>query len=382
MAKEWLISADSHVIEPADLFTRALGRRYGNETPREIGEWKGRKGKFYFSGYEAYVTEALVEGKGALQKKMLKASVDPYARLDCNDEDGILAEVINPTAMLYSMRIRNRRLAQDCCRVFNDWLAEHCSADPSRMLGTAVIFMEDIDWATRELERIAKMGMVGAMINCDARPEWPRYREKSYDRFWARAQELGIPIVLHIITGNARDSFTMHGDERSEAPRTSWYLLTEAAPVLSAEFIFGGILDRFPKLKLVLSEYEVSWLIYWMFRAVQRQTQLGPAIGMKMGKRPIKDYMRSIYHGTVDDPYLDRALGIVDMKTVLWGSDFPHARCTFPHSHSAVRRAFGKLPAKTLRDITFSNAARLYAIDVAGAKRSAHRGRTERQAAE
>jgi predicted TIM-barrel fold metal-dependent hydrolase len=371
MAREWLISADSHVIEPGDLFVRALGRRYGDATPRPIPAWKGRKGKFYFTGYEAYITEALVEGEGALQRKILRASTDPYARLDCNDEDGILAEIVNPTAMLYSMRIRDRRLAQDCCRVFNDWLAEHCAADPARLFGTAVIFMEDVDWAVGELERIARKGMVGAMINCDARPEWPRYREPHYDKFWARAQALGIPVVLHIITGNARDSFTMHGDERTEAPRTSWYLLTEAAPVLSAEFIFGGILDRFPNLKLVLSEYEVSWLVYWMFRAVQRQKQLGPAIGMKMPKRDIKDYMRNVYHGTVDDPYVDRALGVVDMKTVLWGSDFPHARCTYPNSHRAVKRAFGKLPAKVLRDITFGNAQRLYAIDVAAATASA-----------
>ncbi len=378
-ARDWLISADSHVIEPADLFVRALGRRYGDDTPRSIPEWKGRKGNFYFTGYEAYVTEALVEGEGALQRKILRASSDPYARLDCDDEDGILAEIINPTAMLYSMRIRNRRLAQDCCRVFNDWLAEQCTADSTRLLGTAVIFMEDVDWAVAELERIAKKGMVGAMINCDARPEWPRYRDKRYDKFWARAEALGIPVVLHIITGTARDSFTMHGEERTEAPRTSWYLLTEAAPVLSAEFIFGGILDRFPKLKLVLSEYEVSWLVYWMFRAVQRQKQLGPAIGMKMPKRPIKDYMRNVYHGTVDDPFVDRALGVVDMKTVLWGSDFPHPRCTYPNSHRAVKRAFGKLPAKTLRDITFGNAQRLYAIDVAAATASA-RARARRAA--
>ena len=72
--------------------------------------------------------------------------------------------------------------------------------------------------------------------------------------------------------------------------------------------------------------------------------------------------MANMFHGTVDDPFIDRALGIVDTKTILWGSDFPHPRCTFPNSEAVVRKAFGHLANDIVEDITFYNAARLYGI--------------------
>ena len=362
MPENWLISADSHVIEPVDLWEKALGAKWGDAVPREVQGWNGHEGRFYFTGVEAFKLGELVEGEGELQQKIFRATEDPAVRLQCNDEDGIWAEILNATSMLYSMRIENDDLARDCCAVFNDWLIEHCSHDPKRFLGTAMIYMQDVDWAIAELERTAKNGLVQAMINCDARQNWEPYRSAHYDRFWARAEELDIPVVLHIITGNNRDPFTLHGEERATAARVSWGVLGEVAPVLTNEFIWGGVLDRFPNLKLVLSEYEVSWLIYWTFRAEQRQESLGPALGVKGPEKPIRDYMKNMFHGSVDDPFIDRAMGIVDMKTVLWGSDFPHPRCTYPNSEKVVRKAFGNLPADVQEDITFYNAARLYGI--------------------
>ena len=71
-----------------------------------------------------------------------------------------------------------------------------------------------------------------------------------------------------------------------------------------------------------------------------------------------------MFHGAVDDPYIAARLGIVDPKTILWGSDFPHPRCTFPNSHAVIRKAFGNLPDDVVADITFHNAARLYDIDL------------------
>ena len=363
MPDNWLISADSHVIEPADLWQKALSNKWGDAVPREIQSWQGQDGRFYFTGIEAFKLGELVEGEGELQKKIFRATEDPAIRLECNDEDGIWAEILNATSMLYTMRVENHDLARDCCAVFNDWLSEHCSHDPKRLLGTSMIYMQDVDWAIAELERTAKNGLVQAMINCDARPDWEPYRSPLYDPFWARAQELDIPVVLHIITGNSRDPFTLHGEERATATRVSWGVLGEAAPVLSNEFIWGGVLDRFPNLKLVLSEFEVSWLIYWMFRVEQRQESLDGALGLKGPEKPIREYMDNVFHGTVDDPFIDRALGIVDPRTLLWGSDFPHPRCTYPNSEQVVKKAFGKLSAEIVEDITFYNAARLYDID-------------------
>ena len=370
MPSKWLISADSHVMEPPNLWAKALTEKHGDAVPREVGEWKGEQGRFYFTGIEAFKLGELVEGEGALKEKLIKATEDPAARLACNDEDGIWAEILNATNMLYSMRVQNHDLGRDCCAVFNDWLIEHCSQDPKRLLGTAMIYMENVDWAVKELERAAKNGLVQAIINCDARPDWEPYRSPEYDPFWAKAEELDMPVVLHIITGNARDSFTFHGKERENGPRAGWGIFTEAGAVLSNEFIFGGILDRFPNLKVVLSEYEISWLIYWMFRTEQRQKAFGPAQGLSLTTRPIREYMANVFHGIIDDPFVDKTLDVIDPKTVMWGSDFPHPRCTFPNSEKIVDQTFGNLPQDVQDDLAFFNAARFYDIDVPDAGRT------------
>ena len=73
--------------------------------------------------------------------------------------------------------------------------------------------------------------------------------------------------------------------------------------------------------------------------------------------------MSQIYHGLIDDPYLDKVLDVIDPKTIMWGSDFPHARCTYPNTMKVVERIFGHLDEATRRDITFNNCARFYNFD-------------------
>ena len=210
-----LISADSHVVEPADLFAKTLGDKHGDKVPRFVGEYQGVEGRYYFTGKEYLRLSVLLEGDDAEQDKRTKAGRDPGFRLQCLDEDGIFGR--GPVCLIDP--------AYDACA-------------------------------------------------CDTREGWEPYRSVHYDPLWARAEEIGIPLSLHIPTGNEQASFTLHGDDRSQGVRRSLGVFHEAFPTLANEFIFGGVFDRFPKLNIMLAEFEVSWLIYWMFRVEQFETQL------------------------------------------------------------------------------------------------------------
>jgi len=361
---QWINSSDSHILEPEGLFEKALGKRF-KDTPRYVDGYKGVKAKFYFTGYEYIRIDEIVEGgsdpaKQALQDELIRASKDPYVRLKCLDRDGVWAEILNSTWMLYTMRAPDDRMVEACCQVYNDWIAEHASADPRRLYGTAMIHMADVGWAAKELKRVAKKGLRSVLINCDTRPDWPLYQEKQYDRFWAAAQEADMPVTLHIITGNVKDLFTFHGDERKKIPGETIKLLQEAGPVVANEFIFGGIMDRFPKLKIVCSEFEVSWLPYWMFRVHQLQHALGPAMHIKLPKKPVETYYRRIFHGLVDDSEFKLVWKKLPLKNIAWGSDFPHARCTYPNSQKVVKQVFKGLPQKVVDDLTYYNVAEYY----------------------
>ncbi len=367
-----VVSADSHVLEPFDLWSRTLGAKYGDRVPRMVKRFAGRDGNFFYCGKEACVLEELVSVDAASKERvdeLLLAGHDPVTREKCMDKDGVMAEVIHATWTLYAMRIEDPVLLQECCRVFNDWLAEYCGHNPRRMVGVAMIPIGDVDWAVRELERVAGRGLRGAMIQTRNPEGTPPYRDPVYDRFWAAAQALDVPITLHIITGRARDPYTLHGDDRSEAPRCSAEIWSEIFPVLSAEFFYGGILDRFPRLRLVLGEYEVAWVPYFKFRVERVGRLFTGDFGLRKPDRAIGDYLReNVYFGMIDDPLAVRAVDEIGADRIMWGSDFPHPPCTYPRTHPTLDRILAGVAADAQRKIIGENVMGVYKIDLNGGR--------------
>src|SRR6202035_1281561 len=96
--------------------------------------------------------------------------------------------------------LKDGDLQRECFRVFNDFSAEFVSHNPRRLIGIGMVSLEDIQAGVKELERIARLGLRGAMIS-GAPPEDRPYASSVYDRFWQAASELGMPVSLHVITG-------------------------------------------------------------------------------------------------------------------------------------------------------------------------------------
>ena len=375
---KYVFSADSHIVEPFDLWTNALGAKHGDLLPQEVSNCNGVQGKYFYTGIE-YIqiadldpTDTADSGADSsgldpeLEAKVMRTNGDPALRLELMDLDGVAAEFITSTWMLFSMRIQDMAVVRDCCSVYNDWVAEYCSHDPKRLLASAMIAMEDVDWAVAELEKAAKRDMRGAVIYCDTKPHMLPYRHRHYDRFWAAAQDLNMPVMLHIVTGQVQDLYTLQTPaERQLIPRLSLELFQEGGLVLANEFIFGGVLDRFPKLQLILGEFEISWLPNYLFRLKQLQGALGQSVGLRKTDRPIEEYFATqVWHGFVDDEYFDRSYDVAGPTRILWGSDFPHPRNTFPNSHAILERVLKNVPDHVKADVAGLNAARLFGVEV------------------
>lgn len=375
MDKRMVISADSHVVEPLDLWVKTLGHKYADQLPRLVDTYNGQPGKYMFTGFDYFDWEVLTseddptkgdnpEARKIVAEKLLTAGYDPVARVKCLDEDGVYAEVLNATIAMLVLRARNDDMARDCCLVFNDWLAEFCSQYPKRLFGNAMIHMQEVDWAVKELERAARRGFKGVVINVDTRPEWDPYRHKKYDPFWACAQELDMPVILHILTGNFIDGLVLHGDQRSECARFCIRAFEEVEGPLTNEFIFGGIFDRFPRLKVICEEFETSWVLYWLFRAKQVQDVFAPMLGLPRIKLPVEEYLRRhVYFGVIDDLFVSQALEVIDPSRIMWGSDFPHPRCTYPKSLRIIDDLFGRLGPEVRDGIAWKNVAHFYNLE-------------------
>lgn len=370
-----IISADSHVMEPYDLWWNALGRKFGDRTPRVLHEHRGRSGQFFYSGNsgrpvapireldpetEAAAVEAAARGMEA-------CGYDPEVRARFQEEADIQAEVMNPTRLLGIMRNPDAEVVQACAEVYNDWEAEFTSYSPKRLIGVSVIPMNDVDWAIKELERTLQKGLMNPMINCQAPEGCPPYRDSVYDRFWAAASEASAPVTLHVLTGRVLSPLGAAVDqtpeERHENPAKWMELFNEIQTVLANDFIFGGILERFPKLKLVCSEYEVSWIPGFMARLDTIDENISrfhlPRLAMKAS-----DYMRTrVWHGFISDTAANHTIPYVGASQVLWGSDFPHFRSIGLEAQSALYELIGTLPREEQEKVVGGNAAEVFNLD-------------------
>jgi len=359
---ERLISADSHVMEPPDLWSKAIGQRYGDRAPHLMESYLGQKGQFFYTGRQ--VLKFGQTDHEAQKLGLQEAGYVPEVRVEFQERAGVAAEVMNATFMLLIMQGRYYGVVRAAARVFNDWLAEFCSYDPKRFAGVAMIPMDDVEWAVEELDRVAKLGHKSAIIHLIPPEGAPPYRDPIYDPFWARAEEMGMPITLHIITGRVPDPLHFHTrEEQEETPAMQIALMYEVMGVLANEFIFGQILDRFPGLKLVCSEFEISWIPTFMWRLDQMQEDFGYRLDLPKLEMKASDYMRHrIWHGLIDDPYGAHAIREIGADRVMWGSDFPHVRSIGLDAQTRLADMFESLPAEDAKKIAGGTVASVFGL--------------------
>ena len=366
-----LISADSHVVEPFDIWEKAIGHKYGDRTPRIIHEYRGIKGEYFYHGakdediFSMRVEEA---EKEAEERGLKECGYDPAVRVRFMKQANIKAEVLNTTLTLPLFRNPDYELVHACAQVFNDFLAEFVSYDPKRLIGTSVIPLDDVDWAVSELKRTVTKGLTSAMINCQAPEGRPPFRDSIYDPFWAAAQDANVPLTLHFRTGNKgiiNEAVvpTLSEEERGEGPGMFVDIFNEIQVVLANDFIFGRILDRFPRLIIICSEFEMAWVPSFMAR-LEQMMQFGPGMYLPKLQMRASEYMQTrIWHGLIDDPFAQFTIPLVGADQVLWGSDFPHVRSISFEAEGTVKKLLETLPFEAQEKVVGGNAAKVFNVN-------------------
>jgi len=366
-----IISADSHVMEPADLWTGRLDRALRDQAPVVLPN-EGRPGySFHAPGLPpSTVSGAWGAGRSGeeLKEHLERAGYetarasgwDPALRLEDQDVDGVAAEVLYGTLGMRLFRVRDAELQRAFFGVYNDWLAEFCAYAPDRLHGLGLISLWDVDAGVAELQRCARLGMKGAMIwgyPPDDRP----YYLPMYDRLWAAAQDLGLPLSLHIVTGMGEESRV----DFSAAAIRYVHLIHETQRSIS-QLVLGGVLERFPGLRIVGAESDIGWLPHWMQRMDHGHEKFGAMMDVPLPAKPSDYVRRQVWLTFMDDPVGAANLGAIGADTVMWGSDFPHTDSTWPHSMAVIDKNVSGLDAGIATRILHDNAARLYRIDLEG----------------
>ena len=368
-----IISGDSHVTDPADLWTTRLPHEFRDRAPRIVKDPPGEKGDRWVCEDLPTVTASMAFFAGASRDSYSEfeshieevsyrdgrpGGYDPAARLEDMKIDGTEAEVLYPSYALTLYRLTDPPLQRALFSVYNDWLAEFCSHAPELLLGIGLVSTYDIDLAVAELERCAAMGLRGVLIN-----SWPEldrtYEKPMYDPLWAAAQEVGIPISLHAFTGFGPE------DEIGQA-RISQTCLHHPGQRSLSHLIYWGVFDRFPELKVVLAEMDIGWIPHYLWLADDKYRMRQDSLVEVPDMAPTDYFKRNIYACFMDDPVGVKNTDIIGEDNYIWANDYPHWESTWPKSHEYIARNFEGISDVIKRKITRENAMRLFNIRLNG----------------
>jgi predicted TIM-barrel fold metal-dependent hydrolase len=371
------ISADCHIDLiwlPPDLFTgnasAALQARMphvvdGNDGPVWVTEQGARFGLMngMGSGGRKYVpgqihrSDRMAEtGLFTDGEKGIRRLTDPALRVKDQDRDGIQAEVLYGI-LGASQRLNDPAAATEVMRIYNEWLDGFCKAAPDRFAGLASIPNHDMDAALAEIKRVAKRGGVRGVEVSKTHDMKPLY-DPSYAPVWEAASEAGLPVHFHTIGGKrpnfedmpplqARQAFAIH---------ITGFQLAMAHTLM--EIIYGGVVEAYPKLKVVIGEAGIGWIPYILQHMDLEWEDQFKDLTLTM--KP-SDYWRRQCRATYQSDRVGvRLLDMLGEETVMWGSDFPHPDGVWPDSQDFIAREFADMPDALRHKVTCENAGKFY----------------------
>ena len=387
MSSYRVISQDNHVIEPADLWTSRAESKYAWRVPH-VESLEG--GDFWFCDGRkiggATAGSANVGNRFEDPEKKMSGPVTindvplggyiPEEHVKDLDIDGQDVSIVYPSVGFLLYAVPDGELLDAICRSYNDWVGEFCGAIPKRLKGIAMINTDDVQVGVMELERCAKMGYVGAMI-----ASYPSvaqlYDNPAYEPFWAAAQDLGMPLSLHI-SCNRYSPAAEFADPNNRWTRPAVICNYAYWPQMSlADIILSGVFERFPKLQVGSVEHELSWAPHFLDRLDYTYTdRMPPPIDPSQGRPsahkrarfkddvlPSDFFRNNCFLGFQEDAMGIRDRHIIGVDTLQWGADYPHSESTFPRSVQILDNILADCTEEEKAKIAGGNAARIYRLD-------------------
>ena len=368
-----VISSDSHVFEPPDLWTERIDAEFRERAPRM--QRVGDADHLVVEKDQMIAGIGLISNAGARFENPEQISAhgrfedvhaggyDPDQHIRDMKIDGVSAELLYPSQGLFYFKVADTGLMSAIFRAYNDWLAGFCSTNPDRLKGVAMINLDDVQEGVAELQRCANLGMAAAMIT-EYPQESRRYDSPEYEPFWAAAQDLDMPISLHTATrreGRTRGAGATSVRDASGRATKVFYPATSLCDI-----IFSGVFERYPKFKLAIVEFELSWVPYLLdsmdYTYVERQEEA--FYRFRGDVRPSDFFRNNVYLSFQEDSVGIRMRDVIGVDRLMWGSDYPHSESTFPHSREVLSEILEGVPTQEQASIVAGAAADLYSFDV------------------
>lgn len=369
-----LVSVDDHVVEPPTMFDRHIPAAYRDQAPRveslngaDVWVYEGRKlpniGLNAVAGRvpEEYGMEPMAFSQ------VRKGCWDAKARVDDMNANGQLGGLCFPTFVSFGgllfLGAKDRLAARAIISAYNDWhIDEWSGSAPGRFIPLAILPLWDVQGCVEEAKRVARKGCHTLTFpDNPAAVKLPSIHSGHWDPLWKAMSDNKQVISCHIGSGYQPPHASM------DSPIDSWILTMPIAIANAAgDWLFSMVFQKFPDLKLALSEGGIGWVPYFLERADftyqhhHAWTNSNQTLG---GRLPSEIFREHVITCFIDDAFGLKNLDSLNEDMVTWECDYPHSDSLWPKCPERIWSQVRHLPRATIDKITHANVMREFSYD-------------------
>ena len=388
-----IISVDDHVVEPAHLWQTWLPARWRDRGPRVerrgIGTMKHVGGGAYEQTFDpdgpqadcwifgdlVYINKRHVAAVGFDRDDMTMSPItydemrpgchEPKARLEDMDMNWVEASLCFPTFPRFCgqtfTETNDRELGLACIEAYNDWMVEEwCGDSGGRLIPLVIVPLWDAQLAADEVRRNAARGVHAVCFSeIPSHLGLPSIHGGYWDPFFAACAETDTVVCMHI--GSSSRMPATSGDAPVAVAAT---LSFNNAMASMTDFLFSGVLIRFPQLKLAYSEGQIGWIPYVLERAdtVWVEHRAWGGVRDTIPEPPSTYYYRQIFGCFFRDHHGIDAIDKVGVDNITFETDYPHTDSTWPDTQKVAAELMDGLPADAIYKIMRGNAIRMLSL--------------------
>ena len=372
------ISADCHIDLiwlPPELFTSNASGQMKNRMPfvdedAEGGpRWisrggadfglvngMGSAGRKYEPGAIQRSDIMAAEGLYEDGAKGIRRLTEPELRVKDQNRDGVQAEVLYGI-LGAAQRLQDPEAEIEMMRIYNEWLAEFCASHSERFAGLAAIPSHSIEAAVAEIKRVATRGAVRGIEIANTHDLKPLFHPDWYP-VWEAANDAKLPVHFHTIGTPKTDVEGFAPLQQRQAFAVSLTGFQMAMSRILMEIIYGGVLEAYPNIKIVIGESGIGWIPYVLDHMDLEWEEQFKDLTLKM--KPSDYWHRQCFATYQTDRVGTRLLDFLGEDNIMWGSDFPHPDGVWPDSQSFIDDELGHLPEEIRQKVICDNAVNLY----------------------
>jgi predicted TIM-barrel fold metal-dependent hydrolase len=369
-----LISVDDHICEPADMFEGHVPARYREHAPRVVDLPDGSQQWYYGDIAGRNLGLNAVAGK---PPEMFNVNPTRYEdmRPGCYDVDervrdmsagGQLAGLNFPNWTGFAGQVLqlgpDREMNLAMIRAYNDWhVDDWCGAHPDRFIPCGILPLFDVDECAVEIHRLADKGCHA--VTFSENPVglgMPSIHTDAWDPLFAAACDVGTVLCCHI--GSSSKSASTTPDAPPPVPMS---LSSAMAIYTLGDLLWAEFWQRFPELRFALTEGDIGWIPYFLWRAEHTLSRHNAWMGHELpqGIGPTELFRERILCCFINDRIGVKLLDEFNVDNVCWESDYPHSDSSWPEAPERIEELMADLDDAVVNKLTHENAMRHYQFD-------------------